>query len=101
MNFDNLKANEFDLTKGVKSQGWEEFFNCLKGMVYLELVKQFWIFAKASKLQVNSYVLGHKINISDKSISKLLNHDGFRKWCFDLLAKKIKLNEIVEFIFHY
>lgn len=41
VNFDNIKENGFDLTEGVKYQGLDEFFNRLKGPVYLALVKQF------------------------------------------------------------
>lgn len=41
MEFENLKANGFDLTEGVKSHGWEWFFDRLKGLVYPELVKEF------------------------------------------------------------
>lgn len=39
VDFDNLKANGFDLIKWVKSQNWEGFSDRLKGHVYPELVK--------------------------------------------------------------
>ena len=39
IDFDNIKANGFDLTEGVKFQGWEEFFNHPKGPVYPDLAK--------------------------------------------------------------
>lgn len=57
------------------------------------------MFAKASKLQVTSYMLWHNIDIYEKSIAKLLNHDGFGKRCFDMPAKKVKMDEIAEVIF--
>lgn len=79
MNFDNLKANGYDLTGNVKTQECEGCIEHLKGLVYTELVKQFWTFATAMNLQVTSYFLGHKITISEKSIAKLLGHDGFGK----------------------
>ena len=38
---DNLKQNGYDLTKDIRTQGWEGYFERLKGPVYTELVKQF------------------------------------------------------------
>lgn len=54
----------------MKSQGCEEFFDLLKGLVYPEFVKEFWIFTTAFKHQITSYVMGHKISISNMSIEK-------------------------------
>ncbi|KAI5385301.1 hypothetical protein KIW84_072049 [Lathyrus oleraceus] len=83
VDFENLKADAFYVFGTLRSQGWEGFFDCLKGPVYDQLVKQLWVFAKASKFQVTSYVLGHKISISEKSIATLLGHDGSGKKCFN------------------
>lgn len=44
-------------------------------------------------------MLGHKINISKKFITKLLNLDDSRKRYFDMLAKKDKMDTIVGVIF--
>lgn len=85
--------------EGVKSQGWEEFFDRLKGPFCTELVNSFWIFVTTSNLQITSFVLGHKIIIFEKSIVKLLNHDGYGKRCFDMLAMKDKLDDISRVIF--
>lgn len=41
LDFENLKLNGFDLTSDVVTQGWEDFFNRLKGPVYSALVKYF------------------------------------------------------------
>lgn len=60
VDFDNLKANGYDLIGDVKTLGWEKFFNRLKGPVYPELVKKFWIHATISKLQISLYVMGKK-----------------------------------------
>ena len=38
---ENLKENGYDLTEGIRTQGWEGYFERLKGPVYTELVKQF------------------------------------------------------------
>ncbi|KAI5420797.1 hypothetical protein KIW84_044575 [Lathyrus oleraceus] len=65
VDFENLKVNGFDLTKGVRTQGWKGYFGRFKGPVYR-----------------------HKISISEKAIAKLLNPDGSGKRCFDMLAKK-------------
>lgn len=48
---------------------------------------------------MTSYVLGHKISIFDKSIAKILNHDGSGKRCFDMPTKRTKLDEIAAVIF--
>lgn len=101
VDFDNLKTNDYELTRDVKSQGWEEFFNHLQGPICPELVKQFWIHATASKLQISSYILRKKFCISEKSITKLLNHDGTVKICFNMPFKKAKLEEIATVIFPY
>lgn len=39
VDFDNLKQNGFDLSDDVVTQGWEVYFNSLKGPVYPTLVK--------------------------------------------------------------
>lgn len=77
VDFENLKVSGFDLTEGIKTQGWEGYFHHFKGPVYTESVKQFWTFATTISLQITSFVLGHKIYIFEKLIAKLLNHDGF------------------------
>lgn len=75
------------------------FFNRIKGSVYYELVNQLWIHGTDSKHQISSYVLGQKFCITEKSISKLLNHDRNGKRCFDMISKKVKLEEITVLIF--
>lgn len=99
MDFDNLKANGFYLTYGIKTQNWEWFFDRLKGPVYHESVKQLWIFASTTNLQITSFVLGHKITISEKSIAKLLKHDDSGKRCFEMPDKKAILDAIAKVIF--
>lgn len=48
---------------------------------------------------MTSYVLGHKISISEKSIATLLGHDGSGKKCFSMTAKNYKIAHISKFIF--
>lgn len=96
--FDNLESNGYDLLGTVRTQGWEGYFELLKGPVYDELVKQLWIFSNAMNLQVTSYVLGHKISINEKSIVALLSQGGSGKWCLGILSKKSKMEDIVEVI---
>lgn len=98
VDFKNIKVNGFDLIDWVKTQNWEGFFDRLKH-VYLELVKQLCIFASIINLQITLFVLGHKITISKKSITKLLNHDSSRKRCFKMPSKKTRLDDIAEVIF--
>lgn len=50
-------------------------------------------------LQVTPYVLGHMISVSEKYIATLLGHDGSEKWCFGMLSKNSKMEEIAELIF--
>ena len=94
VDFDTLKANGYDLFGNLIFQGWEYFFKSLKGPVYELLVKQLWVFVEASNLQVTSYVLGHKISISKRFIATFMGHDGSGKWCFSMLSKKSKMEEI-------
>lgn len=54
MDFENWKENGYDLTAGVRTQGWEGYFELLKGHVYTKLVKQLWIFSSAIILEVTS-----------------------------------------------
>lgn len=44
-------------------------------------------------------MLGHEITIFEKSIAKLINHDGSGKRCFDMIVKKERMKEIVIVIF--
>lgn len=62
-------------------------------------MKQFWIFVSATNLEVTTFVLGHKITISEKSIAKLLSYYGYGKCCFEMLAKKDRMEEIARVIF--
>lgn len=45
MVFENLKDNGFDFFETMAFQGWNSFFERLKGLVYPMLVKQFWVYA--------------------------------------------------------
>lgn len=74
--FNNMKDNGIDLLIGVKVQGWEQFFNCLQGPVFFNLVREFWILTKSSLFQVTYFVFGKKIVILEKLIVKLIGHDG-------------------------
>lgn len=96
--FDNLKQNRFNLSGDIATHGWEVYFNRLKGLVYHALVEYFWFHAEATDVQVFSSVLGQKIQISKKSIAKLLNHDGFEKRCYQMF-KNGEMSEVVSTIF--
>lgn len=78
---------------------WEGYFERLKGPVYDNLFKQFLIFPEALSLQVTSYVLGHKISTSEKSIATLLGHYGSGKQGFGMISKTKKMEEIAKVIF--
>ena len=41
VDFENMKRNGVDLTKELKMQGWENYFQRLYGPVYTNLVKEF------------------------------------------------------------
>lgn len=78
--FYNLKLNGFDLTKDVASQGWESFFDRLKWHVYPTFVKDFWIHAKTTDNMISSFFfMGKKISFTEKSIAKLVIHNGHEK----------------------
>lgn len=96
---DVLIENGYDSTEAIRTQGWESYIERLKGPVYTELVRQFWIFASTTNLQVTSYVLGHKVTIFEKFVAKLLSHDGSGKHYFEMLDKKSKMAEISRVIF--
>lgn len=67
IDFKNLKENGFDLLSDVKIQGWEKYFECLHGLVFFHLVREFWTNAKTSVFQVTSFVMGNKIIITKKN----------------------------------
>lgn len=48
---------------------------------------------------MTSYVLGHKIYISEKSLATLLKHDGSRRRCFGMITKKDKILVVAKVIF--
>lgn len=99
MDFENLKLNGFDLINDVTTQGWEVFLNKLKGLVYPALVKDFWIHAEVTNVQVFSSVMGKKFQISEKSLAKLLNNDGYGKICYQMSTKGKNMDEVVATIF--
>ncbi|MCI70072.1 cullin-like protein, partial [Trifolium medium] len=42
VDFEALNANDFDVEKLFKDQGWIKYFDMLNGPVYPILVKDFW-----------------------------------------------------------
>src|ERR1044072_4946405 len=74
VDFDNIakKSSDLDLREEMISQGWENYFARLHGPVYELLIKEFWRHAECDNHYVVSHVLGRKIVISEKSITKLL-----------------------------
>lgn len=99
VDFENLKDNGFDLLDAVKIQGWEKFFYRLQGHVLFHLVREFWTHAKISIFQLTSFILGKKIVITKKLISKLIRHDGSGKRCYQVVERKFDLIEISKVIF--
>lgn len=67
MDFDNLILNASDLSTDVVAQGWEVFFNRMKGLMYPAMVKDFWIHVTTTYLQISSYVMGKTFQISEKN----------------------------------
>lgn len=80
--FENLMENKFDLTSQVAAQGWETYFDRLKGPVYPSLVKDFWKQAVVTPSEIKSSVMGKPISISERSIAQLYKHDGKGKRCY-------------------
>lgn len=73
-----------DLISLVMLQPRDGKFIRLKGLVYPALLKYFWIHVEKIEVRVSSSVLGQKIQISEKFIAKLLNHDGSGKICYQM-----------------
>ncbi|XP_050896337.1 uncharacterized protein LOC127103091 [Lathyrus oleraceus] len=73
VDFENMKRNGVDLTKELRMQGWETYFQRLYDPVYTYLVKEFWSFTYSYDHYIVSDVLGFKIVITEKSIASLLN----------------------------
>lgn len=71
--FENMKRNGIDLTEELRKQGWENYFQRLYGTIYTFLVKEFWRFAGSDDHCIVSHVMGVKMVIIEKSITKLLN----------------------------
>ena len=76
VDFKNLKDNGFDYSETLERQEWKGFFEILTGLVYLVLVKQFWVQAIAEKEKITSYVMNRKIVITEKSIADLISQNG-------------------------
>lgn len=68
-----MKLNGVDLTKELKKQGRENYFQRLYDPICTFNVKEFWRFANCDDHCIVSYVLGVKIVIIEKCIAKLLN----------------------------
>ena len=76
VDFENLKANGFDLLPSVEFQGWGNFFDRLVGPVFPHLVKEFWIHVIASPKAILSFVMGKEISITENLFRKLLGFEG-------------------------
>lgn len=72
VDFENMRANGFDLWEEVVFQGWEYYFARLHGPVYTHLVKDFWKQAEADNYYIVSHVLGKKVVITERNIAQLL-----------------------------
>lgn len=73
VDFDNMKLNGVDLTEKLKKQGWETYFQRLYGPIYTFFSKEFWRFIDCDDHCIVPHVLGVKMVIIEKYISKLLN----------------------------
>lgn len=78
IDFENLKEKGFDLLSDVKFKGSEKYFDCLHGIIFFHLVREFWTYTKTLVFQVTSFVLGKKIVVTEKLITKLIGHDRSR-----------------------
>ena len=77
VDFNNLAAHEFNFSDVKKTQGWENYFNHLKGPTFPDLAKEFWANAFIlDAINVCSNVRGHKIFICEVDVAKLLQHDN-------------------------
>ncbi|KAI5444921.1 hypothetical protein KIW84_013267 [Lathyrus oleraceus] len=76
VDFENVKENGFDFFDTLAFQGWNSFFERLKGLVYPVLVKQFWVHATMVKETITAYVMNRKIVITENSIIDLISHNG-------------------------
>ena len=81
---ENIKDNRFDFTKNLVFQNWETLFLCLKGPIYPELVKKFWITSKETHIQVSANVLGNNTFITESLIAKLFNLNEEGRRCCNL-----------------
>lgn len=59
----------------------------------------FWVHAKLPIYQVVSFVRRNNIIINEKSIAKLLNHNGKGKKCYDVVQRWSDLMEVNRTIF--
>lgn len=88
-----------DLLFAVRFQGWENFFNCLQGPIYFNLIKDFQIHVTYCSFQVMSFVFGKKMVIYEKLIDKLINHDGSGIRCEQIVEKDSNINEMSKVVF--
>lgn len=80
----------------LKTQRWETYFDCLKGPVYRELVKDFWVHAYVSSGgMIFSKVVRKSICIIEEDISKLIKHDGTGDRCLNMTTNYVKMVENV------
>ena len=78
VDFDILAAHGFDYPDMLKTQGWENYSDLLKGPIYLDLVKYFWADAYIlDAYAVCSNVKDRNICIREFDIARLLQHDNY------------------------
>ncbi|XP_058782158.1 uncharacterized protein LOC131656459 [Vicia villosa] len=76
VDFDNLQKHNLHLKNNMLLQGWEPFFNRLIGVVYPELVKEFWFHAMLLPKAIISFVCGQEISITENLIRRLIGLEG-------------------------
>lgn len=84
VDFQNLKDNGFDLIGTLTFQGWNVFFERLKGPVYPVFIKQFWIHVVVDKDTIISYIMNRKIMVIEKSNANLISHNSCGKKVYNV-----------------
>ena len=99
VNFENLKDNGCDLTSTLDHQGWNGYFDRLKGPTYPIFVKEFWVHASTSTNVITSFVFGRRIIITEKTICDLISQDKEGLRIYGVQSNKQREAKVMEAIF--
>src|SRR3954468_19369929 len=73
VDFDNIKEHQFHLKEDIIFQGWTLLFAEFCGLVYPDLVKEFWVHAVVAPKSILSFVHGKFVVVTENILRMMFD----------------------------